>query len=133
MNKEIFSFDLNSLDEDERRLLLSASLVFFMLSFSIAHLFTKNMLWRLLGTDSNIVDMKKGGENQKVYEVLLEQEFTNKTKKDEIKALSNEDSAGSGGLTEKEGFHTNSPFYEFIYGGIKMKLKSFLLQIQKIF
>ena len=41
MNKEIFSFDLNSLDEDERRLLLSASLVFFMLSFSIAHLFTK--------------------------------------------------------------------------------------------
>ena len=68
MNKEIFSFDLNSLDEDERRLLLSASLVFFMLSFSIAHLFTKNMLWRLLGTDSNIVDMKKGGENQKVYD-----------------------------------------------------------------
>ena len=62
--------------------------------------------------------MKKGGENQKVYEVLLEQEFTNKTKKDEIKALSNEDSAGSGGLTEKEGFHTNSPFYEFIYGGM---------------
>ena len=76
------------------------------------------MLWRLLGSDSNIVDIKKGGENQKVYEVLLEQEFTNKTIKDEIKALSNEDSAGSGGLTEKEGFHTNSPFYEFIYGGM---------------
>ena len=56
--------------------------------------------------------------DQKVYEVLLEQEFTNKTKKDEIKALSNEDSAGSGGHTEKEGFHTNSPFYEFIYGGM---------------
>lgn len=118
MNREIFSFDLNSLNEDDKRLLLSASLVFFMLSFTIAHLFTKNMLWRLLGTDSNIVDMKLNGENQKVYEVLLEQENANKDKKDEIKALSNEDSAGSGGLTEKEGFHTNSPFYEFIYGGL---------------
>jgi hypothetical protein len=118
LRKELFSFDLGNLNTDETRLMLSASFVFLLLSLTIAHLFTKNLLWKLLGTESNLVEMDKKGLNKKIYEVLLEQEFTNKKEKDEMKALSNEDSAGSGGLTEKEGFHTSSPFYEFIFGGM---------------
>jgi outer membrane biosynthesis protein TonB len=77
------------------------------------------MLWQLLGADnSNFVETENLAKSKKIYEVLLEQEFTSKKVKDEIKALSKEDSAGSGGLTEKEGFHTLSPFYEFIFGGL---------------
>lgn len=71
-----------------------------------------------MGAESNLAQIEKMQAREKVYEVLLEQEFADKTKKDEIKALSNEDAAGTGGLTQKEGFHTSSPFYEFIYGGM---------------
>ena len=76
------------------------------------------MLWKMIGTDS-IVDLEKNNlPNEKVYNVLLEQDFKDKQKKDEIKALSDEDAAGTGGLTEKQGFHTSSPFYEFMMGAL---------------
>jgi hypothetical protein len=118
LKKEIFSFSFDKANKDETRLILSASFVFLVLSLLIGHLFTKNLLWRLLGSESNLVEIEQVNKNKKIYEVLLEQEFTNKQIKDEIKALSNEDSAGTGGLTEKMGFHSASPFYEFIFGGM---------------
>lgn len=113
-----FSSELEKFTEDERRLFLSAGFVLLILSLFISHLFTKNLLWKLLGTDSivEIKDEKK--EMEKVYNVLVEQEFKDRTVKEEMKALSDEDAAGAGGLTEKSGFHTVSPFYEFVMGGI---------------
>ncbi|MCC6275896.1 MAG: TonB-dependent receptor [Leptospiraceae bacterium] len=117
MRKANHYFDIEKFSEDERRLTFSAGIVFVFMSFFFAHLFTKNMLWKLLGSDAVVeIKSKEEIEKEKVYEVLLEQEFADKTKKDEIKALSDQDAAGTGGITEKEGFHTNSPFREFIFG-----------------
>jgi hypothetical protein len=112
--KKDFYFDTD-LNEDDRRLFYSAAIVLLFLSLIISHLFTRNLLWKMLGTES-IVDIESRIEREKVYNVLVEQDFKDKTKTDQIKALSEEDSAGTGGITEKEGFHSLSPFYEFILG-----------------
>lgn len=71
-----------------------------------------------MGTDALVEIQEERKKQEKVYNVLLEQDFKDKTIKDEIKALSDEDAAGTGGLTQKEGFHTASPFYEFVMGGM---------------
>lgn len=114
MKKEIFLVRTN-LDQDEERLLFSFGFVIFLFSLVFAHLFTRNLLWQFLNSRSAI-DIEARAQREKVYNVLVEQDFKDKTIKDQIKALSDEDSAGSGGLTEKEGFHTLTPFYEFIMG-----------------
>ncbi|WP_052006474.1 energy transducer TonB [Leptospira wolffii] len=106
-----------NLGEDDRRLLFAAFFVFAFASFLVAHLFTRNVLWKILGEDP-LVQVKERAEREKIYEVLLEQEFVDKRVKDQYKALSNVDSAGSGGITKEEGFHTNSPFREFVMGSI---------------
>ncbi len=108
----------SNLGEDDRRLLFAAFFVFAFLSFLVAHLFTRNVLWKILGEDP-LIQVKDRAEREKVYEVLLEQEFVDKSIKDQYKALSNQDSAGSGGITKEEGFHTNSAFREFVMGSIQ--------------
>ncbi|MGJ4788940.1 TonB-dependent receptor [Leptospira koniambonensis] len=105
------------LGEDDRRLLFAAFFVFAFASFLVAHLFTRNILFKILGEDP-IVQVKERAEREKIYEVLLEQEFVDKKIKDEYKALSNVESAGSGGITKEKGFHTLSPFREFVMGNI---------------
>lgn len=114
MKKEIFSVE-TGLNEDEERLVFSAGFVILIFSLFLAHLFTRNLLWKFLGSESNI-ELESRAQREKIYNVLVEQDFKDKTIKDQIKALSDEDAAGSGGLTEKEGFHTLTPFYEFIMG-----------------
>jgi len=114
MKKEIIYFK-TGLSEDDERLFFSAGFVLLIFSLFIAHLFTRNLLWKFLGSES-VIDIEYRKEREKVYNVLVEQDFKDKSVKDQIKALSDEDSAGSGGLTEKEGFHTLSPFYRFILG-----------------
>jgi hypothetical protein len=118
MKKETFSSEISNLTEDERRLFFSSAFVILILSLIVSHLFTRNMLWKMIGTESIVEIEKNNLRNEKVYNVLLEQEFKDKQKKDEIKALSDEDAAGTGGLTEKQGFHTSSPFYEFMMGAL---------------
>ena len=118
MKNQTFSSEINSFSEDEKRMFFSASFVILILSLIIAHLFTRNLLWKMLGTDALVEIQEKARIKDKVYNVLLEQDFKDKTIKDEIKALSDEDSAGRGGITEKQGFHTVSPFYEFVMGGL---------------
>ncbi len=118
MKKETFSSEIEDLDEDEKRLFFSSAIVVLFLSLIVSHLFTRNLLWKMLGTESIIEVAEKSKIRDKVYNVLLEQEFKDKTIKDEIKALSDEDAAGTGALTEKMGFHTASPFYEFMMGGL---------------
>ncbi|EQA36642.1 TonB protein, C-terminal domain protein [Leptospira inadai serovar Lyme str. 10] len=105
------------IDEDDRRLLFASFLVFAFASFLVAHLFTRNVLWKILGEDP-MVKVTDRDEREKIYEVLLEQDFVDSRVKDEYKALSNVDAAGSGGLTKKEGFHTDSPHREFIWGNL---------------
>lgn len=105
------------LGEDDRRLLFAAFFVFAFSSFLVAHLFTRNVLWKILGEDP-LIQVKEQAEREKIYEVLLEQEFVDKSIKDQYKALSNVESAGSGGITKEEGFHTSSPFREFVMGSI---------------
>ncbi|MCB1142851.1 MAG: energy transducer TonB [Leptospiraceae bacterium] len=118
LKNEPFSEEIESLSEDERRVLFSASIVLLVLSLLVAHLFTRNLLWRMIGTES-IVDLEKRKKYEdKIYHVLLEQDFKDKSIiEDQMKALSDEDAAGRGGLTQEKGFHTLSPFYEFILGG----------------
>lgn len=116
MTENNTSFNPVGFNKDDIRLLWSAAFVFLLASLTISHMLTKNMLWRILGTDHSVVEVKSGREKEKVYEVLLEQEFTDKSIKDQIKALSDKESAGSGGITEKTGFHTDTPYREFIKG-----------------
>lgn len=114
MKKEIFSVE-TGLNSDDERLLFSAGFVVFLFALILAHLFTRNLLWKFLGSET-AVELETRAQREKVYNVLVEQDFKDKTIKDQIKALSDEDSSGSGGLTEKEGFHTLTPFYEFVLG-----------------
>ncbi|TGK12473.1 energy transducer TonB [Leptospira fletcheri] len=106
-----------NIEEDDRRLLFAAFLVFAFASFLVAHLFTRNALWKMLGEDP-LVKVTDKAEREKIYEVLLEQDFVDSRVKDEYKALSNVDAAGAGGLTQKEGFHSASPHREFIWGNL---------------
>ncbi len=102
-------------EEGEKRLVLSACFVLLLVSLIFGHMITRNLLWKILGEEMASEEVSPE-EREKIYEVLVEQQFINPDKKDEYKALSNKDSAGGGGLTEQMGFHTLSPFREFIYG-----------------
>ena len=83
MKKETFSSEISNLTEDERRLFFSSAFVILILSLIVSHLFTRNMLWKMIGTES-IVELEKNNlTNEKVYNVLLEQDFKDKQKKDE--------------------------------------------------
>ncbi len=110
-----FNFELPEKEEGEKRLLFSFALVVLISSLILGHLITRNMLWRMLGAE-NATEELSIEEKEKIYDVLVEQQFINPDKKDEYKALSNRDSSGGGGITEKQGFHTLSPFREFIFG-----------------
>jgi hypothetical protein len=115
MRQLYFDFNLPESEEGERRLFYSAAFVVLIFSLFLGHMVTRNMLWKMLG-DENASMLMPAEEKEKIYDVLVEQQFINPEKKDEYKALSNQDSAGGGGITEKQGFHTLSPFREFIYG-----------------
>jgi hypothetical protein len=115
MHPLYFEFQLPEKEEGERRLLFSFAFVVLIASLVLGHLITRNMLWKMLGEES-ASEVMTPEEKEKIYDVLVEQQFINPDKKDEYKALSNRDSAGGGGLTEKQGFHTLSPFREFIFG-----------------
>jgi hypothetical protein len=115
IKKNLLYFPFKENEEGEGRLLLSAAFVFLIFSLILGHLITRNLLWRYLGNDPT-KEWEANVEKEKIYEVLVEQQFINPEKKDEYKALSNKESAGSGGLTEEKGFHTLTPFQEFLFG-----------------
>jgi hypothetical protein len=115
IRKTLLSFPYKEEEEGETRLLLSAGFVFLLISLLIGHLITRNLLWKLLGSEP-IAKLEALEEKEKIYEVLVEQQFINPEKTDEYKALSDKESAGGGGITENKGFHTDSPFREFIFG-----------------
>lgn len=115
MDKTRLYSEYSGIPEDDRRLIYASFLVLVLASFFTAHLLTRNMLWKILGSEP-MVKMESNEEKEKIYEVLLEQDFVDKNIKDEYKALSNVDAAGAGGITKKEGFHSASPFREFIHG-----------------
>jgi outer membrane biosynthesis protein TonB len=118
LTNDPISRDLN---EDDSRLLYSLCFVFLVFSMFAAHLFTKNMLWEVFSKSKEVLEAKeKARSNETVYEVLIEQNLKDYQKTEQIKALSDEDSSGSGGLTAKEGFHTSSPFREFILGSLSL-------------
>jgi len=102
-------------EEGETRLLLSAAFVFLIVSMLVGHLLTRNLLWKILGSEP-LAKLETQKDKEKIYEVLVEQQFINPDKTDEYKALSDRESAGGGGLTREKGFHTDSPFREFIFG-----------------
>ncbi|MEM7184428.1 MAG: TonB-dependent receptor [Spirochaetota bacterium] len=116
MKKELFLIKISDL-EDEKRLYYSAVFLFTILSFLTAHLFTKKILVNVFAQEQSPQELQQQKENEKIYEVLLEQKKPDKKKTEQVKALSDADSSGSGGLTEKYGFHTLTPFREFIFGG----------------
>lgn len=115
IKKTLLSFPYKEEEEGEARLLLSAGFVFLLISLLIGHLITRNLLWKLLGSEP-VAKLASVEEKEKIYEVLVEQQFINPEKTDEYKSLSDKDSAGGGGLTEEKGFHTDSQFREFIFG-----------------
>lgn len=65
-----------------------------------------------------MIQLSQKQNKEKIYEVLIEQQRKDETKTDQIKALSDKDSAGKGKLTKKEGFHTLTAFREFFFGGV---------------
>lgn len=108
--------------EGELRLILSAGFVILLLSLLLGHLLTKNKLWRML-EDDTLVNLSKEDKKEKIYDVLVEQQNIIQEEKDEYKALSDKSSAGAGGLTKKEGFHTLSQFREFVFGNNQKQSK----------
>ncbi|AYV56826.1 TonB-dependent receptor [Leptospira kmetyi] len=117
MDKTRLYSEYSGIPEDDKRLIYASFLVLALASFFTAHLLTRNMLWKILGSEP-MVKMESNEEKEKIYEVLLEQDFVDKNIKDEYKALSNVDAAGAGGITKKEGFHSASPFREFVMGSM---------------
>lgn len=115
LKKNLLSFDYQESEEGEKRLLVSAAIVFLIVSLLVGHLITRNLLWKVLGSESETAQSLPQ-EKEKIYEVLVEQQFIKPEKKDEYKALSDQESAGSGGITKEKGFHTLSSFREFIFG-----------------
>ncbi|WCL49296.1 energy transducer TonB [Leptospira sp. GIMC2001] len=115
VKKKLLSFQYKEEEEGDSRLLLSAAFVFLIISLFVGHLITRNLLWKVLGSEP-VSELKMREDREKIYEVLVEQQHINPEKRDEYKALSDRDSAGGGGLTEEKGFHTSSPFREFIFG-----------------
>ncbi|WP_016752447.1 TonB-dependent receptor [Leptospira kirschneri] len=117
MDKTRLYSEYSGIPEDDQRLIYASFLVLALASFFTAHLLTRNMLWKILGSEP-MVKMESNEEKEKIYEVLLEQDFVDKNVKDEYKALSNVDATGAGGITKKQGFHSASPFREFIMGSL---------------
>lgn len=115
LKQSLLYFPYKEEEEGQTRLYLAAFFVFLSISLLVGHLITRNLLWKVLGSEP-VAKIENRAEREKLYDVLVEQQFINPDKTDEYKALSDRHSAGGGGLTEEKGFHTDSPFREFVFG-----------------
>lgn len=117
--KNLISFEEKESYLGEKRLFFSYLFVIYLVALTFSHLFIKNKLFFL--NDPTPQELALQEENEKIYNVLVEQKIITDEVKDEIKALSDKDSAGAGGITEKEGFHTLTKFRELIFGSVASK------------
>ncbi|EMY06482.1 hypothetical protein LEP1GSC029_0851 [Leptospira interrogans str. 2002000626] len=126
MDKTRLYSEYSGIPEDDQRLIYASFLVLALASFFTAHLLTRNMLWKILGSEP-MVKMESNEEKEKIYEVLLEQDFVDKNVKDEYKALSNVDAAGAGGITKNKGFILRVLFENLLWEVLRedlLKLKN---------
>jgi len=110
MNRNFFNniFTVDSVNEDEQRLILSSLPVFFLFSFFLAGQLAPELSGIFYLEDQSF-SMEKDARQSKIFPVLVEQRDKVDPKTDQIRALSDVDSEGSGGITTTYGFHTLTP------------------------
>ena len=101
-------FIMESVNEDEQRLVLSSLPVFFIFSFILANVLSPDFSG-LFYLEQKSLDMERDARSSKTYPVLVEQKDKIDPSTDQIRALSDVDSEGRGGITTSYGFHTLTP------------------------
>lgn len=92
--------------EDQNRLVRASGFVFIPLTLFFSTLFTN----RAEIPGSSLLDQEKKEEQAHIYPVLVEQADAPPVEKEQMRTLSDVSAAGKGGITEKEGFHTLTPY-----------------------
>ncbi len=107
-------------DETEKRLVFSGLPVFLLSSLVIGLFYSSGSL---LPSDAarNRAARQLAGQDNQVYQVLVEQQYSPPPKTKQIRALSNVTAEGTGRLTRQKGFHTLTPHDTFRMEGGKSK------------
>ena len=99
---------MDTVDGDERRLILSSLPVLFLFTFITASYLSPDLSGIFYIKDQSIA-MENEAEKSKIFPVLVEQKEHIDPSTDQIRALSDVDSEGTGGITTSYGFHTLTP------------------------
>ncbi|MCE9598066.1 MAG: TonB C-terminal domain-containing protein [Spirochaetia bacterium] len=104
-------------DRDGKRLVLSGFPVFFLFSIVVLAGFAQIRPFAFL----SIPDFQPEGllkeREEKIYPVLVEQDYKPKPLTEQYRALSDVSAEGTGGITLNPGFHTLTPFDRLDLGG----------------
>ncbi len=99
---------------DDRRLMLAGVPVFLSLSLVFGSVYTDRVN-PFLFSDLELLRKARTAledSQRKIYPVLITQKYAPKPKSDQFRALSDVTAEGTGGITEREGFHTLTPYDE---------------------
>lgn len=100
------------LGADDRRLALSGIPVFLVLSLLFGTIYTDRInpfLYQDIDLIRKARTALRENAKSKVYPVLIQQKYAPKPESDQFRALSDVTAEGTGGITEREGFHTLTP------------------------
>lgn len=103
-NNFIFS---KKADEDDRRLVSAGIPVFLFFSFIFATAYSESLGFlrnEAYAAESERLKMEQNED--RLYHVLVEQEYSPEAKTDQMRALSDVTAEGTGGITKSYGFHT---------------------------
>jgi TonB family protein len=104
-------------DEDDRRLIVSALPVLLVVAFVFGALYAERVAPILSRINEPLELAALRQQRHKIYPVLVEQEYRPEARTDQERALSDVSAEGTGGITVLEGFHTLSNDDTFERGG----------------
>lgn len=104
-------------DRDGRRLVLAGFPVFFLFSIVVLAGFAQIRPLAFFSIPDFQPDGLLKDKEEKIYPVLVEQDYKPKPQTEQYRALSDVSAEGTGGITLNPGFHTLTPFDRMDLGG----------------
>jgi len=104
-------------DRDGRRLVFSGMPVFFLSAFLLFASYAQIRRFNVLPVPSFQPDALMDQKEDKIYPVLVEQDYKPRPETEQFRALSDVSAEGKGGITLTPGFHTLTPFDRLDIGG----------------
>ena len=102
------AFEPLSVDDEDRRLVLAAAPVLFLFALFFGYQYHTTISPMLSEAGAVSLNDQEQARNNRIYPVLVQQEYSPSPRSNQIRALSDVTAEGTGGITLSPGFHTLS-------------------------